>query len=411
VPDLALADHLATEQSRAIRALLRFPLLDAANHPDMFRLVSRHAPWLVLYFENACGWMLNVDPAAGFARLGKRASRIDVSRPLKRTRGSAASFDRRRYQLLCLICAELVRHPITTVGLLAGAITADAALDSSRHAERAAFVDSLRALMDWGALQSSAGDVDAFLDSEHGNAILTADTSRLHRLLVGTTAPSSLPEVVRTDEATESLLAEPRYGMAAIDSNEADDEQRLRWARHTLCRRALDDPATYYDDLADVERAYLAAPAGRKWLRDRVAEAGFELEERAEGFVAIDAEGTATDWMFPAASGNAHQLALLLIDRLISVDAIGHRTLTALGPSDLRRMVDGVLDRFPGWARAHREGDGPDQLGSAAVDLLVGFGLARRDDDGTVRALPAIARYRIGEPTTNTKARSLFEDD
>lgn len=104
--------------------------------------MARHASWLVDYFEKTCGWSLTVDAASGFARLAKRAVDVDVSRPLRRTRGGSAPFDRRRYQLLCLVCSELVRHPATTVGLLAAAVAADAALDTSRQSERAAFVDA-----------------------------------------------------------------------------------------------------------------------------------------------------------------------------------------------------------------------------------------------------------------------------
>jgi uncharacterized protein (TIGR02678 family) len=144
VAETALAEHLASERSLAIRSLLAQPLLDADANPDAFRLVARHAGWLHEWFERACGWVCTVDVAAGYARLAKRADTTEVDRPLKRTRGAAGPFDRRRYQLLCLICSELVRHPITTVGLLASAVEAEAGLDTSRQGERAAFVDALR---------------------------------------------------------------------------------------------------------------------------------------------------------------------------------------------------------------------------------------------------------------------------
>ena len=44
------------------------------------------------------------------------------------------------------VAAELVRTPVTTVGLLARAVTADAGLDTSRRTERSAFVDALLVL-------------------------------------------------------------------------------------------------------------------------------------------------------------------------------------------------------------------------------------------------------------------------
>jgi uncharacterized protein (TIGR02678 family) len=403
VADLALADHLAHERSRALRTLLAAPLLDAGTDPAAFRLVARHQGWLTDWFETVCGWALVVDVASGFARLAKRAGEVDATRPLKRTRGAAQPFDRRRYQLLCLVCAELVRHPVTTVGLLARAVAVDAGLDSSRRAERAAFVDALRALVCWGALRANGGDVDAFLDSDQGNALLTADTARLHRMITSATAPSSLPEETDVHTAVEALLVEPRYGESPHDPDSADPDQRLRWARHTLARRLLDDPVTYLDELGPTERDYLASSAGRKWLRDRVAEAGLELEERAEGLLTVDPDGIATDRLFPAPHGNAHQLALLLLDRLAQPPG-------ALDPASVRREVDAVLDRFPGWARTHREGDGPERLGEEAIELLVGFGLARREPGGAVTARPALARYRCGEPTV-AAAPTLFEED
>jgi uncharacterized protein (TIGR02678 family) len=411
VPDTLLADHLQHERTRAARALLRSPLLDIDADPEAFRLVVRHHGWLVERFETTCGWHLTVDSAAGFARLAKRAARVNVSRPLQRDRGTATPFDRRRYEVLCLLAAELVRHPVTTVGLLARAVTADAGLDTSRRAERVALVDALRALMAWGAVRATAGDIDAFVDDERGNAILHAETARLHRLLVSATAPSSLPDDLDhhdTAAAIEALVAEPRYGDAASRPDEVDEDQRLRWIRHTLGRRAVDDPATHDDELSAAERDYLANPAGRKWLRDRVTELGFELEERRDGFVAVDRDAIATDLVFPAPHGNAHQLALLLVDRLVGTDANGRRVIGAISGAELHWFVLDVLTRFPGWAKGHRDGDGPDRLAAEAVDLLAGFGLVCREPDGAVAGRPAIARYRVGEPRITNHAE---EDD
>lgn len=404
----SLADNLAEERSRAVRVLLGSPLLNAERDPEAFRLVRSHASWCAEYFEAACGWGLVVDVSAGFARLAKRSAHADPSRPLRRTRGSGQAFDRRRYQLLCLVCAELVRHPVTTVGLLAGAVAADAGLDTSRHHERAAFVDALRALVDVGALRTTVGDVDAFLDSDRGNAILTADTARLHRMLASAVAPSTLDAGLDTGAAAAALTAEPRYGDAPLDPDSTEEEQRLRWLRHTLARRLLDDPVVYLDELSGAERDYLANPAGRRWLRERVAEAGFELEERAEGLLAVDPDGLASDLTFPAPQGNAYQLALLLVDPLVPAGPDGERRPTTASAAALRREVAAVLERFPTWARSYRDDDGPDRLVAEAVDALVNFRLARREPGGAVRALPALARYRAGEPVVSGGDGPLF---
>jgi uncharacterized protein (TIGR02678 family) len=410
VPDTALRGHLDDERAEAVRRLLAEPLLSSRSTPDAFRLVVRHAGWLAGYFEQACGWALSVDPAAGYARLAKRAVAPDPTRPLRRARGERAPFDRRRYQLLCLVCAELVRHPVSTVGLLAAAVAAEASLDSARQAERTAFVDALRALIDWGALEVSAGELDAYVGSERANALLSADTSMLHRLLVAPAAPSSLPDDTDVAEAAGRLLAEPRYGPdAGAAAPPTGEEARNRWARHRLGRRLLDDPVVHTEDLSEVETAYLASPSGRRWLRDRVAEAGMELEERADGVLAVDPDGIATDLQFPAPAGNAHQLALLLVDQLVRTDLDGTRRLTPLSAAGLDRAVRDVLDRYPSWARAHREEGGPERLARQAVHLLVAFGLARWDGTGGVEPRPALARYRSA-PVVVTGVTSLFEE-
>lgn len=410
MPEPMLATHIAGERADAIRALLARPLLDAGRAADAFRLVVRHSGWLTEWFETSCGWRLAVDPGAGFARLAKRpAGQPDPTRPLRRRRSSSdAPFDRRRYQLLCLVCAELVRAPVTTMGLLARAVTAEAGLDTSRQAERRALVDALLVLVDWGAVSSGTSDLEAFIADRTANALLTADTTRLHQLVVSAQSPSTLTPAPAAVEAAAVLRVEPRYGVAASAPSDADEEQRLRWVRHTVARRLLDDPVVHLADLTEAEQEYLAHPSGRRWLRDRVAEAGLVLEERADGLLAVDPDATATDLTFPERTGHANQLALLLIDRLVRAGADGSRRLVELGPVELRRELDDVLRRYPAWAQGQREGEGPRLLLDRALDRLVAFGLCRRADDGTVVALPAAARYRVGEPTVTGGQESLF---
>lgn len=406
--EATLDRDLAHERATAIRTLLRHPLLDSAGDVESFRNVVRHRLWLEQWFETSCGWPLNVDVSSGFARLVKRVERPDARRPLARTRGAGAPFDRRRYQLLCLVAAELVRHPATTVGLLAGAVAAEAGFDSSRHGERVAFVDALRALVDWGALQPSAGDVDSFVDDARSNALLVADTARLHRLLSSATSPSTLAEDMQVEAAIAALAAEPRYG-AAAQADDASDEQRLRWLRHSLARKLLDDPAVHLDDLSTAEVDYAANPAGRRWLRDRLAEAGLELEERAEGFVAVDPDGMATDRLFPAPHGNVHQLALLLVDHFLDDQPGKARKPVARARAEVEAAVDAILERFPGWARSHRNDGGSARLADEAIELLAELALVRVEPDRSVTGRPALARYRAGEPIRRTE-NTLFEE-
>lgn len=259
-------------------------------------------------------------------------------------------------------------------------------------------------------MRITAGEVEAFVGDRSGNAILSADTARLHRLLVSAAAPAALPGGVTADAAIAALQLEPRYGAAGRDPDDVEDERRQRWRRHTLARRLLDDPAVHVEDLTEGQRDYLASNAGRRWLRERVDQAGMELEERADGLLAVDTEGLASDRLFPAPHGNAHQLALLLVDRLTAVEADGTRRLVTLGPNQVRREVTAILERYPSWARSARDAGGPERLTADALALLSGFGLVRIEPEGTVVPRPAIARYRVGEPTVLAPQAALFEE-
>ena len=115
--------------------------------------------------------------------------------------------------------------------------------------------------------------------------------------------------------------------------------------------------------------------------------------------LAVDTDGVATDMRFPAPAGNAHQLALLLADRLDRDHALGNPPTRRLDPDQLQAEVAAVMARYPGWAQGQRDEGGPERLAREAVDLLVSFGLAVREPDGSVVARPALARYRTANPS------------
>lgn len=143
------------ERSLAVRTLLGTPFLVADADPDGFAAVARHRSWLIEWFEDTCGWALAVDLPGRFARLTKRSARPDPTRPARRSRGQKLPFDRRRYELLARLCAELATHQVTTIGILAGALAGESAgaFDSSLQRERAAFVDAFRQLGAWGVVR------------------------------------------------------------------------------------------------------------------------------------------------------------------------------------------------------------------------------------------------------------------
>lgn len=390
----ALPLQLAQERGRAVRILLGRPLLDVDVDTDDFRLVARHRDWLVEWFESGCGWQLVVDIGGGFARLSKRGSQPDPSRAARRTRGAAQPFDRRRYELLCLLCAELASRAMTTIGILASDLQlatslhgVESRLDTSKQRERIAFVDALKLLASWGVIRFEGGDVDAYVADANANAIVVVDVARLHRLPATATTPSAVT-ATGTGDAIHRLAKEPRYGDAPEDPALADEEQRLRWIRHSLLRAIIDDPVVYYEDLPQATRDYLANPSGRRWIRDRVGEVGFELEERAEGLIAIDPDELATDVTFPGTGGTIKQTALLLIDCFVRAQLLPQQR------DALVTYVRGLLDGHPNWAKEYQDGSGADRLLDAAAELLAQLRLVVRGADHIVPR-PAIARYGL----------------
>lgn len=410
------------EMALGIRALLASPLLTRGHDEAAFTAVRRRRTELTAWFDYFCGWTLTVEPRQGYARLAKVRSddsHVAVPRPARRVRGSGMAFDRRRYTLFCLAAAELTVLSRTTIGLLAQRVAhtcaveeAIADFDSSLRSERAALVDALLLLEDYGALTAVDGSTESYLAGEDALVLYRADTARLARLISAPVSPSRLGG---TRPNLRELVAEERYGLPAevpTDRDEAEGRdqgeeeavgpthhQRLLRARHSLMRRLLDDPVVYTADLSTEEAEYAATLTGRGLLRRAAEEAGFRLEERAEGYLLVDPESRATDDVFPG-EGNVKQTALLLLDVLL--DAAEPLPWPALVGK-----VEGLLARRPAWARSFRTEGGAAQLTGAALDVLVGHGLARAvPDEDTVetgvgrggpryRPLPAAHRYAV----------------
>lgn len=387
--------------ARGIRLLLATPLITERMAPEAFDLVRRrHAP-IAKWFDYNCGWRLVTEPRFGYARLAKVRSEPDHTRPARRLRSGRAPFDRRRYTLLCVIAAELLAGPVTTIGLLADrvkhATAADPALDTfdtAVRSERMAYVDALRLLESFGVLDAVDGSTDAFVDSREAKVLYRVDTTLLLRLLSAPGGPSQLatsPDEVpqRWPELLAGLVRENRYGDGEAS---ASDVQRNLWLRHSICRRLFDEPVLYRDDLSEDQRGYLASPTGRQLVQRAAEQAGFVLEERAEGYLLADPDAIATDRRFPDDTSTANVAALLLLDALAATPG--------LTVEQLRTEAARLLSRFPRWAKTYRGEDGTARLVDDALDVLASFRLAERTG-GRVRALPAAARYAVTEIRTN----------
>ncbi len=160
------------EVARGIRILLSSPLISNRTGAEWFDLVRRRREPIRRWFDYYCGWTLIIEPRLGYARLIKVRAANDPSRPARRIRSGRAPFDRRRYVLLCLVAAELLAVPVTTIGLLADRISRASAVDpvvtgfdSASRAERMAFVDVLRLLEYYGVVEVVDGATESFVDT------------------------------------------------------------------------------------------------------------------------------------------------------------------------------------------------------------------------------------------------------
>ena len=178
------------EVAHGIRRLLAAPLITERSQPEAFDLVRRRRDPIRQWFDYYCGWTLTVEPRLGYARLVKVRAVTDPTRPARRLRSGRTPFDRRRYALLCVVAAELLAVPVTTIGLLADRVSrataADdvvPAFDTAIRGERMAFVDVLRVLESYGAVEVVDGTTEAFVDSAEAKVLYRIDATLLLRLL------------------------------------------------------------------------------------------------------------------------------------------------------------------------------------------------------------------------------------
>ncbi|WP_409493678.1 TIGR02678 family protein [Amycolatopsis sp. cmx-11-12] len=385
------------EVARGIRAMLATPLIGERGSPETFDLIRRRREPIRQWFDYYCGWTLTVEPRLGYARLVKVRAAADPSRPARRLRSGRPAFDRRRYVLLCVVAAELLTVPVTTIGLLADRVARASAADDlvttfdvTARAERIAFVDVLKLLESYGVLTVADGDPESFVDESAAKALFRVDATLLLRLLAAPVGPSQLAVpaddvALRFEELLDAVSYEQRYGLSSgrhEDTPSASDVQRNLWLRHSVFRRLVDDPVLYFSELTAEERAYLGSPTGRQLLRRAAEQGGFVLEERAEGVLLVDVDGLATDEKFPDDGSNAKVAALLLLDALDEPRTTDY----------LRNATAKLLKKFPRWAKTYRGKDGVRRLTVDALAVLTGFGLVRVEAE-LVRPLPAAARY------------------
>ena len=377
------ADAITVEQrQQCVRLLLRHPLIhDRGPQAEGFVLVRRHGAWLGEFFAEQLGYRLVVEPS--LARLRKRPVPSDAPRPLS-TR-SRAPFDRRRYTLFCLVLAALEDVEVQTtltalaeqVKLHSTEVAGCAALDLDRHAERQAFVDVVRSLVDVGVLRLTDGD-DADFVGGQGDALYDVDP-RLRAQMLACSVPPSVA-------ATAAALAADPYADTDAGAN--------RRARHQLMRRLLEEPVLYADELDDREATYLASQR-HALLSQVVAATGADVEVRAEGIAVVDPAGDLTDLRFPTAGTESHA-ALLLGQRLLAHARAAGNAAAPMARSELRAALDELAQHYRAyWSKAAcKDSVSRSRLFEDALGRLEALRLVRSTPEGVV-ALPALGRFRL----------------
>ncbi|MFP3940080.1 MAG: TIGR02678 family protein [Thermoanaerobaculia bacterium] len=376
----AEAEALAEERRRAVRLLLAHPLAgDTGPDPEAFALVRRHERWLQGWFADVLGYRLVVD--AELARLHKRPAPGARPRPVRSLSGTP--FDPRRYALACLVLAALERVDAQTIlSELAEQVQVLAASEQDLrpfepdvYAERQAFVDAVRWLVELGVLALADGDDTAFVEGR-GDALYDVHGRRLGQVLAASVPPSLAA-------GPEELAAEPYPDT---------DEGANRRSRHRLMRRLLEEPVLFLDELGEAERAYLASQ--RHYLVRQAREAaGLEVEVRREGLAALDPAGTLSDLAFPA-PGTVGHAALLLAEELARRAREAGGEARSVPHGEVAAFVEELLPRHRRlWSKRYAEEPGSAaRLVADAVERLELMGLVAVVPEGVV-ARPAIARY------------------
>ncbi|HTN91076.1 MAG TPA: TIGR02678 family protein, partial [Sorangium sp.] len=264
--------------------------------------------------------------------------------------------------------------------------------------ERRELVAVCRTLLDLGVLQRVVGDEDAFVHAGGEQADALYDVHR--RALAGMLAAGRGPSTWPLEEAPITL--DERLH-ALVDEYVADsDEGRRAALRHQLARRLLDDPVVYTAMLEPEVRAYFVNQRGT--MAARLCEAtGLTAEQRAEGLALVDGTGALTDVAMPAEGTEAH--ATLLVAEVLAVRLRQSKSKNDMEPASIGLMREDDIAAFLRearqrygryWRKSAREPGAERELAATAIDRLEKLQLIARDAD-TVRPLPALARFALGE--------------
>lgn len=388
------SQQLEEERQRAVRAVLRHPLLlaDAPEHREAFAIVRRNADHLRAWFARYAGWSFELTSEC--ARLFKTpATPRDATRPARNPHDDEP-FTRRRYIVLCIALAVLVRSERQiSLGELARAILGALADDPTFAEHGIAFdleqIDSrrdlvavLRLLLSWRALVHVDGEAERFVQRRDVDALYDVRHHVVFRLLACRRPPASVTEP-DFDARLAALIAEPAI---------ADEVQRAVRIRAGLVRRLLDDPVLYPNEELNADELDYLAKQRPHLLPTLARGTGLHVEDRRDGLALADPVGDCTDLGLPETGTEGH--ATLLV-----AEHLGRRRLEAPGAVVPVQQVEEFLAdeaakhrRF--WSKEFTQPGAQRALARIVLPRLASLGLLRLLDADTLVVMPAIHRYR-----------------
>jgi len=358
-----MADARRDELQQAARHLLQHPFTCAEHDLEMFALIRRHEQTLDRWYTQRLGYRLQVTSFT--ARLFK-ATLIPRRPYLMAPVSSNRPMSQRECTLLVLILAAVAAGPrvISLRDLIddvrSQATDADIIL-SNESIERRAFVIALKWMISHGLAKELHEHIDRYEQDDNADAVLEIDPDRI------------------------GLLPLPALGRAQSAEQLLDRTHRRANTRQWLRARLTEDPVLYRSDVTDHEWSELRRRLGEDMsLLDEMF--GVQLESRAEGVVAVDAEGKLSDIAFPA-GGTVGHAALLFIEKLLELP---NQCCTKTQARQL--ITDMAEENKRHWSKVQVEN--PASLLREVTQLLIDQRLLSYADD--VYALqPAAARYDV----------------
>ncbi len=343
------------EYQRVVRTLLAEPFV-RPSETERLASLRRFESDLRTDLESIGRYRLELSSTTAF--LVKRPVVFDSHRSAKSTNASNRPFDPRRYAYVCLVLSTLFTAGIQILlSSIARRLSDEAhaiaglGFDADEFAQRTAFVDVIRWLVERGVLRLRDGSAAVDLDED---ALYDIDHEVLHVL-----APSlGLRDISSITERLAESFGEGR------------DERRVQ-IRQRVLRLLLDRPVVLYSDLDAEERSWLQRN-GARVDADLHRLTGMQVERRKEGIALIDTEGDASARVFPR-GGSGSQLALLLGDRLLGDRAPDRlMPLPRLRDATLRfaDLIDAAVLRIRETDGVPSDGTRPAAVSSAAVSSL-----------------------------------------